>query len=139
MPTNNSELGQTSLSSEPLTEQVFLTRSDVTAGKSNDDFERDLFLLRCLAMTEIEHKITKDCYVCSLSTRTLTYKGQLTPEQLYHYYSDLQAQDFTSYVALVHSRFSTNTFPSVRHKRVLMTFLLRLYYIVEYISLNIYI
>lgn len=51
-------------------------------------------------------------YVCSLSSQTVTYKGQLTPEQVMTYYKDLQEADFSSHMALVHSRFSTNTFPS---------------------------
>lgn len=53
-----------------------------------------------------------DFYVCTLSGRTITYKGQLTTAQVFQYYKDLQAADYTSHMALVHSRFSTNTFPS---------------------------
>lgn len=52
-------------------------------------------------------------YFCSLNTRTIVYKGQLTPEQLFPYFpEDLQDSNFTSHVVIVHSRFSTNTFPS---------------------------
>ena len=51
-------------------------------------------------------------YICSLSTTTVVYKGQLTSEQLWNYYPDLKASDFKTYLALVHTRFSTNTFPS---------------------------
>ena len=73
------------------------------------------YLLRKL----IEHKVTDklgltddDVFFASLSSRTLVYKGQLTPEQVKTYYLDLQQDDFTAYMALVHSRFSTNTFPN---------------------------
>jgi glutamate synthase (NADH) len=52
------------------------------------------------------------CYVCSLSSSTIVYKGQFTPHQLYKYYADLTSPSFRSHIALVHSRFSTNTFPS---------------------------
>lgn len=109
VPTNNSFLGQTSLASEPVVEQVFVEN---TKKASSDDFEKDLLLARNVATKDAE-KISKDFYICSLSNRTVTYKGQLTPAQLYDYYfKDLGADDFHSYVALVHSRFSTNTFPS---------------------------
>ena len=53
-----------------------------------------------------------DFYVCSLSAQTVTYKGQLTPAQVQEYFVDLQQESFLSHLALVHSRFSTNTFPS---------------------------
>ena len=56
--------------------------------------------------------LSQDFYVCSLSSNKVVYKGQLTPEQLPEYYSDLQDKDLHSHFALVHSRFSTNTFPS---------------------------
>ena len=51
-------------------------------------------------------------YVCSLSTKVIIYKGMLTTEQLFKYFPDLASPDYTSHLAMVHSRFSTNTFPS---------------------------
>ena len=51
-------------------------------------------------------------YICSLSTKVIIYKGMLTTEQLFKYFPDLAAPDYTSHLAMVHSRFSTNTFPS---------------------------
>ena len=51
-------------------------------------------------------------YVCSLSTKVIVYKGMLTPEQVFPFYLDLRDGDFESHLAMVHSRFSTNTFPS---------------------------
>lgn len=77
-----------------------------------------LFLLKQAATKEADAvpvltvSDTQSFYVCSLSSRTITYKGQLSPEQVMPYYLDLQQPDFTSHLALVHSRFSTNTFPS---------------------------
>ena len=78
------------------------------------DFDRELFRVRKMAEVDaLAHAdVGGNMYVCSLSSQTVTYKGQLTPEQVYHYYKDLQEDDFASHMALVHSRFSTNTFPS---------------------------
>ncbi|KAJ0406010.1 hypothetical protein ATCC90586_001356 [Pythium insidiosum] len=109
VPTTSTTLGATSLASEPHVEQVMVMNEDPKL--SSDDFEKELLRLRSVA-TAINEKKHSDFYVCSLSNRTITYKGQLTPAQLFEYYDDLTSDDFTSYVALVHSRFSTNTFPS---------------------------
>ncbi|GLE08188.1 hypothetical protein PINS_up019194 [Pythium insidiosum] len=109
VPTTSTTLGATSLASEPHVEQVMVLNEDPKL--SSDDFEKELLRLRSVA-TAINEKKHSDFYVCSLSNRTITYKGQLTPAQLFEYYDDLTSDDFTSYVALVHSRFSTNTFPS---------------------------
>lgn len=84
-----------------------------TKGMPTRDFDREMMRIRKLIEAEAElSPHLKDLYVCSLSSQTITYKGQLTPEQVYGYYKDLQNPDFTSHLALVHSRFSTNTFPS---------------------------
>lgn len=110
LPTDASGLGATSLASEPHIEQVLIENS--SAHLSGEDFEKELLRLRALATRATEKKKLSDFYVCSLSNSTITYKGQLTPAQLFEYYKDLQDDAFESYVALVHSRFSTNTFPS---------------------------
>lgn len=90
--------------------QVFVENSKKLSGR---DFEREMFRLRKLVEAEADMSPhLKDLYICSLSKETITYKGQLTPEQLYGYFGDLSDPDFTSHMALVHSRFSTNTFPS---------------------------
>jgi glutamate synthase (ferredoxin) len=111
VPTDNSELGNTAKSSEPFMQQVFIGRGPGLA----DDiaFERKLYVIRKRAETEI-HKAQIDpyWYASSLSCRTLVYKGMLMPVQVGHYYPDLQDPDMESALALVHSRFSTNTFPS---------------------------
>ncbi|KAJ4749574.1 NADH-dependent glutamate synthase [Rhynchospora pubera] len=115
VPTDNSDLGQSALDTEPVIEQAFLTKSP----KSTVDFEQQMYILRKLSILSIRGVLglkvggKRDYYVCSLSSRTVVYKGQLKPSQLKgYYYADLGDENFSSYMALVHSRFSTNTFPS---------------------------
>ncbi|KAI7755270.1 hypothetical protein M8C21_002415, partial [Ambrosia artemisiifolia] len=115
VPTDNSSLGKSALQTEPVIEQVFLTPT----ARSKVDFERQMYILRRVSMVAIRAALNlqyggvKDFYICSLSSRTVVYKGQLKPNQLKEYYhSDLGNERFTSYMALIHSRFSTNTFPS---------------------------
>ncbi|OVA11317.1 Class II glutamine amidotransferase domain [Macleaya cordata] len=115
VPTDNSGLGKSAIQTEPVVEQVFLTKSP----RSKADFEQQMYILRRVAMVAIraalnlQHGGVKDFYICSLSSRTVVYKGQLKPDQLKnYYYGDLNNRRFTSYMALIHSRFSTNTFPS---------------------------
>eukprot|EP00897_Mesotaenium_endlicherianum_P000426 jgi/Mesen1/10384/ME000081S09774 len=113
--TNNADLGQSALDTEPIVEQVFLTK----ATDSSLDFEQQMYVLRRLSAVSLRKALqvevggSRDYYMCSLSSRTIVYKGQLKPEQLQnYYYADLDDDRFTSYMGLVHSRFSTNTFPS---------------------------
>lgn len=111
IPTDNSTLGETAKASEPLMQQVFIARSADIADENG--FERKLFVIRKRAHTEIRvAKIDEWWYPASISARTLVYKGMLRPEQVGQYYKDLQDPDMESALALVHSRFSTNTFPS---------------------------
>jgi glutamate synthase (NADPH/NADH) large chain len=90
----------------------------VAAGDDRDEdvFERDLYLIRKRAShalrTDVQLQQRLLFYICSLSTKVLIYKGMLTPDQLLPFYPDLSDRDFTSHLAMVHSRFSTNTFPS---------------------------
>ncbi|MEO1399907.1 MAG: glutamate synthase large subunit [Cyanobacteria bacterium J06635_1] len=111
VPTDHSSLGQTAQASEPFMEQVFIQRSDDLA---NDlAFERKLYVIRKQAHTAISKAgIDTYWYTASLSCRTLIYKGMLMPEQVGKYYPDLADPDMESALGLVHSRFSTNTFPS---------------------------
>jgi glutamate synthase (ferredoxin) len=111
IPTDNSSLGETAKASEPFMQQVFIARS---AELTDDlDFERKLFVLRKLAHTVIRVPGADPFwYIASLSARTLVYKGMLMPVQVGQYYPDLRDPDLDSALALVHSRFSTNTFPS---------------------------
>ncbi len=106
-------IGPTALRAEPHMEQVFIAAAD---GLSTEAFERKLYLIRKQASHLLRSggqlKEPTLFYVCSLSTKTLIYKGMLTPAQVFPYYPDLVATDFETHLAMVHSRFSTNTFPS---------------------------
>ncbi|GIY04138.1 glutamate synthase, partial [Caerostris extrusa] len=91
----------------PLMRQVFIAAPTM----DSDTFRREVFVLRKYAT----HKIpTSDLrfYICNLSPTTVVYKGQLTSTQLWNYFADLKNPAFETYLALVHARFSTNTFPS---------------------------
>ena len=108
IPINESILGRTSLDSKPIISQIFIQN---TSNFEPDLFERKLYVLR----RDIENqafKINKDFYICSLSSRIIVYKGMLTTDQLGEFYPDLQDEKIASAMASVHSRFSTNTFPS---------------------------
>jgi glutamate synthase (ferredoxin) len=114
IPASNVTLGATALASEPLMRQVFLARN----AKLTDDmaFERKLYVIRKRAENAIRYsgKVAGGdfFYVSSLSYKTVVYKGMLLTEQLSQYYPDLSHPAMESALALVHSRFSTNTFPS---------------------------
>ena len=106
VPTNPEVLGAAAREVEPDIKQIFIT------GVADDDvpvFERILYKVR----KRIENRIAEDedFYICSLSNKNIIYKGMLTSGQLRRYYPDLSNDYFTSGLALVHSRFSTNTFP----------------------------
>jgi glutamate synthase (NADPH/NADH) large chain len=102
-PTDSSVLGELARQAMPLIEQVFVSSTDLISGM---DLERRLFRARNRSEREI------GIYLCSLSSKTIVYKGMVTTLQLEPFYSDLSDQRFESLLALVHSRFSTNTFPS---------------------------
>ena len=104
VPVNSNILGKDALATEPDIKQVFITGvTDV------DGFERTLYIIR----RRIERRVTdKDFYVVSLSSKNIVYKGMLSSVQVREYFPDLTQPYFTSGLALVHSRFSTNTFPT---------------------------
>ncbi len=113
VPTSDKTLGETARSSEPIVRQVFIARDP----KIKDDmaFERKLYVVRKLAERGIRYAGIKGgnhFYISSLSYKTVIYKGMLMPEQVDAFYPDLHDPAFASALALVHSRFSTNTFPS---------------------------
>jgi len=113
VPVNSSGLGKTALSVEPAVVQFFVERPAEI--KNNEDFERKLFVLRRLIVQEIkktEYAIQEQFYITSLSCETIVYKGQLTTSQVRAYYPDISDARVVSAFGLVHSRFSTNTFPS---------------------------
>ena len=106
VPTCPDCLGQSARDTEPAIRQVFIT------GVTDDRvpvFERTLYIIR----KKIELRVDDpDFYICSLSSRSIVYKGMLSSTQVRQYYPDLTNNYFTSGLALVHSRFSTNTFPT---------------------------
>jgi glutamate synthase (ferredoxin) len=113
VPTNNSSLGETARASEPFVQQAFIKRNP----KIEDDmaFERKLYVIRKRAERAIRYSGVPGghwFYVSSLSSRTLVYKGMLLTEQMDQFFPDLNNPAMESALALVHSRFSTNTFPS---------------------------
>ncbi|MBI2487161.1 MAG: glutamate synthase large subunit [Deltaproteobacteria bacterium] len=113
VPTNNASVGNTAKSCEPFIRQVFIKRSP----EIEDDmsFERKLYVIRQRAARAIRYSGIKGgayFYIPSLSYKTIVYKGMLTAEQVEEYYPDLLDPDVETALALVHSRFSTNTFPS---------------------------
>ena len=107
------DVGPAARDGEPHMEQLVIAASD---GLHGDDFERQLYLIRKRASHLLRGdqslEQAKLFYVCSLSTKVMIYKGMLTPGQLFPYFPDLCDTDFTSHLAMIHSRFSTNTFPS---------------------------
>ncbi|MCJ1271066.1 glutamate synthase [NADH] [Lobaria immixta] len=121
VPRDSSLLGPAALSREPLILQPFVVlksaygegdEPEITDGVEFDEkmFERQLFVLRKRATHTIG--LHNWFYLCSLSNKNIVYKGQLSPVQVYQYYHDLVSVDYEGHFALVHSRFSTNTFPS---------------------------
>jgi glutamate synthase (ferredoxin) len=114
IPTDNSSLGIGAKNSEPFMMQVFIGRNSMI--RDDAAFERKLYVIRKVAEQQIRYanKIAggKFFYVSSLSAQTCIYKGMLMPEQVAKYFPDLRDADMTTALALVHSRFSTNTFPS---------------------------
>ncbi|CAG8592547.1 16132_t:CDS:2, partial [Acaulospora morrowiae] len=124
VPRDNSILGPAAKSREPVILQPFVTLASFDASAENksapyqDDvntfdetyFARQLYVLR----KQSTHLITikKWFYICSLSNKNIVYKGQLSPVQVYNYFHDLNSVHYKTHFALVHSRFSTNTFPS---------------------------
>lgn len=106
VPTNPDCLGDSALSTEPAIKQVFIT------GVSDDKvstFARTLYIIRKKIERRVSHQ---DFYICSLSNTNMIYKGMLSSMQVREYFPDLTNPYFTSGLALVHSRFSTNTFPT---------------------------
>jgi glutamate synthase (ferredoxin) len=113
VPVDSSSLGETARSCEPTIRQVFVGRGPGTPDPMA--FERKLFVIRKHAYNEIRASTMDGAeywYVASLSFKTLVYKGMLLTEQLDNYFTDLKNPAMATALALVHSRFSTNTFPS---------------------------
>lgn len=107
------DVGPAALMAQPHIEQLFIGAAD---GLDQDQFERKLYIIRKRFTHQLRQdeslKEAKQVYACSLSTKVIVYKGMLTPGQLFPFYKDLTNKDFETHLAMVHSRFSTNTFPS---------------------------
>ncbi|TFH75371.1 glutamate synthase large subunit [Gammaproteobacteria bacterium LSUCC0112] len=107
------DVGPAARTAQPVIEQLFIGAADNMA---QDEFERKLYVIR----KRFTHKLRGDSslseakmlYACSLSTKVIVYKGMLTPGQLFPFYRDLTNSACETHMAMVHSRFSTNTFPS---------------------------
>ncbi len=107
VPTNPDAVGDDARAVMPRIRQVFIAASPRLRVENEQDFERRLYIVRrCV------EKATKDTYVCSCSSRTIVYKGLLLATQIDSFYPDLSDPDFVSPFAIVHQRYSTNTFPS---------------------------
>jgi len=109
VPVNSSILGDEALAVEPEVWQIF-----VTGGKDQQTLELKLYILRRIIENRVNNSDIEgkdDFYICSLSTKIIVYKGMLETMQLREYFPDLTSAYFTTGLALVHSRFSTNTFP----------------------------
>ena len=115
VPTDSKKanVGPAALDCQPIMEQIFVGRSKKI---DQEAFERKLFLIRKIFSDRLRYKEGLSqglmLYACSLSSRLIVYKGMLTPAQLFPFFPDLENDDFETHLAMVHSRFSTNTFPS---------------------------
>ncbi|TDQ39759.1 glutamate synthase large subunit [Aureibacillus halotolerans] len=114
VPVDASVIGETARNAQPYVKQAFIEATG-DLKQNQEAFERKLYVIR----KKVEHAVAQEnglsesiFYVPSLSTRTIVYKGMLTPDQLDRFYVDLKDAGYTSAFSLVHSRFSTNTFPS---------------------------
>ncbi|MFW6035558.1 MAG: glutamate synthase large subunit [Halothermotrichaceae bacterium] len=105
VPVNADNVGATARTSMPYIRQVFIDRGKI---RDDMDFERKLYVIR----KKVEKIMQEDIYIASLSHRTIVYKGMLMPKQVESFYPDLADPEMETAIALVHSRFSTNTFPS---------------------------
>ncbi|MDG1895722.1 MAG: glutamate synthase large subunit [Fuerstiella sp.] len=109
---DGADIGKTARDFAPHMEMLFVGAAD---GLDAEALERQLFVIRKLASHKLRNSDMSEAlsfYVCSLSTKLIIYKGMLTSFQVLPFFKDLQAEDYTSHLAMVHSRFATNTFPS---------------------------
>jgi len=106
------DIGQSARVCAPAMEMLFIAAAE---GLEQEAFERQLFIIRKLSSHRLRNSEMSQAllfYICSLSTKLIIYKGMLTSHQVMPFFPDLQAADFESHLAMVHSRFATNTFPS---------------------------
>ncbi|GAA0177646.1 glutamate synthase large subunit [Clostridium sediminicola] len=111
VPIDNRNIGETAKGTQPIIRQLFIDRMNL----NEDVFERKLYIIRKRTENEVNRLLERGSeyfYICTLSHKTIVYKGLLLPEQISKFYSDLNDINFKSAIALVHQRFSTNTFPT---------------------------
>ncbi len=109
---DRADIGPSARAAEPVIEMLFIGAAD---GVVHEDLERKLFVIRKRVSHQLRGSDLEEAllfYICSLSSKVLIYKGMLTSQQVPLYFDDLRDPDYTSHLAMVHSRFSTNTFPS---------------------------
>ncbi|GAB5499446.1 MAG: glutamate synthase large subunit [Pseudohongiellaceae bacterium] len=110
---DGADVGPAARMAQPRIEQLFIGAAE---GLNQEQFERALYIIRKRFSHQLrnDESLTeaKQVYACSLSTKVIVYKGMLTPGQLFPFYHDLTNHNFETHLAMVHSRFSTNTFPS---------------------------
>ena len=115
LPTKPQEanLGLTAIESMPQMMQLFIASKDDI---DQEEFERRLYLIRKRSSNSLRNdpilKQAESFYICTLSSKVIVYKGMLTCGQLFNFFPDLKEEDYISHMAMIHSRFSTNTFPS---------------------------
>ncbi|MCA9402113.1 MAG: glutamate synthase subunit alpha, partial [Candidatus Omnitrophica bacterium] len=112
VPHDSEQIGEVARSVEPEFKQIFIGKAQ---GITQDQFERKLYVIRKRLYNTVQSSTLSQrsyYYVCSLSSKTIVYKGQLMAEQVATFFMDLNDDDFQSAIAMVHSRYSTNTFPT---------------------------
>ncbi len=112
VPTDSSAIGWLARESEPRIEQVFIGKGEGSENLDIEKFDRKLYVLRKRTESEAHKRGLKRYYPCSLSARTICYKGLLIAPQIPNFYQDFSNPKFQSAIALIHQRFSTNTFPT---------------------------
>jgi len=119
VPIDDRNIGDTAKGTEPIIRQIFLGSSfedkSLTEEELQEAFERRLYIIRKRAEREVSQLVNRSTeyfYICSLSSRTIVYKGLLLASQIKDFYVDLQDINFKSALCLVHQRYSTNTFPT---------------------------
>jgi len=111
VPRDSRLIGETAKGTEPVIKQIFIGSNCST----QEEFEKRLYIIRKRIESEVKRLLDKDAesfYICSLSSKKIIYKGLLLPDQIKTYYMDLNDINFKSAIAIVHQRYSTNTFPT---------------------------
>ncbi len=110
--TQGADIGPAAIDAMPIIEQLFIGSST----SNSEEFERHLYVIRKLFTRKLRQESNlaqaQQLFACSLSSRVIVYKGMLTPAQLFPFFPDLEDSRYKTHLAMVHSRFSTNTFPS---------------------------